>query len=80
MHRVSTRCRGARARPVCGVTLYAQYTTAVSPVSTILLASIANSRFRLTKGHAVEAGFKASGWANRATLTGACIASSSPTS
>ncbi|MDZ7282584.1 TonB-dependent receptor [Sphingomonas sanguinis] len=56
---------------VRGVTLYAQYTTAVSPVSTILLASIANSRFRLTKGHAVEAGFKASGWGNRATLTGA---------
>ena len=62
---------GTTWEAVPGVTLYAQYTTAVSPVSTILLASIANSRFRLTKGHAVEAGFKASGWANRATLTGA---------
>lgn len=53
------------------VTLYGQYTTAVSPVSSILLASIANSRFRLTKGRAYEAGFKASGWAGRASVTGA---------
>lgn len=41
------------------LTLYAQYTTAVSPVSSILLASVANTRFRLTKGRAYEAGFKA---------------------
>ncbi|MET4896514.1 TonB-dependent receptor [Sphingomonadaceae bacterium jetA1] len=54
-----------------GVTLYAQYTTAVSPVSTILLASITNSRFRLTHGRSYEAGFKAGGWAGRATVTGA---------
>ncbi|OWK28040.1 TonB-dependent receptor [Sphingomonas dokdonensis] len=54
-----------------GITLYAQYTTAVSPVSSILLASIANSRFRLTKGRAYEAGFKASGWGGRASVTGA---------
>lgn len=54
-----------------GITLYAQYTTAVSPVSSILLASIANSRFRLTHGRAVEVGFKASGWGGRATVTGA---------
>lgn len=54
-----------------GLTLYAQYTTAVSPVSSILLASVANSRFRLTKGRAYEAGFKASGWGERASVTGA---------
>lgn len=54
-----------------GVTLYAQYTTAVSPVSSILLASVANSRFKLTDGRAIEAGFKASGWGGRASLTGA---------
>ncbi len=54
-----------------GVTLYAQYTTAVSPVSSILLASIANSRFRLTTGRAYEAGFKASTWGGRASVTGA---------
>ena len=54
-----------------GVTLYAQYTTAVSPVSSILLASIANSRFRLTTGRAWEAGFKASGWGGRVSVTGA---------
>jgi iron complex outermembrane receptor protein len=54
-----------------GLTFYAQYTTAVSPVSSILLASIANSRFRLTKGRAYEAGFKASAWSGRASVTGA---------
>jgi iron complex outermembrane receptor protein len=54
-----------------GLTLYAQHTTAVSPVSSILLASIANSRFRLTKGHAYEAGFKATAWGGRASVTGA---------
>ncbi|WP_294277113.1 TonB-dependent receptor [uncultured Sphingomonas sp.] len=54
-----------------GLTLYAQYTTAVSPVSSILLASIANSRFRLTKGRAYEAGFKATAWGGRASVTGA---------
>ncbi|WP_249403701.1 TonB-dependent receptor [Sphingomonas sp. CFBP 13720] len=54
-----------------GLTLYAQYTTAVSPVSSILLASIANSRFRLTTGVAYEAGFKADGWGGRASVTGA---------
>lgn len=43
-----------------GITLYAQYTTAVTPVSSILLASIGNSRFRLTRGRSYEAGFKAS--------------------
>lgn len=53
------------------VALYAQYTTAVSPVSSILLASVANSRFRLTSGHAHEAGFKASAWGGRASATGA---------
>ncbi|RDE07417.1 TonB-dependent receptor [Sphingomonas aracearum] len=56
---------------VGGLTLYAQYTTAVSPVSSILLASIANSRFRLTSGRSYEAGLKASGWGGRASLTGA---------
>lgn len=54
-----------------GLTLYAQYTTAVSPVSSILLASVANSRFRLTKGRAYEAGFKATAWGGRASVTGA---------
>jgi iron complex outermembrane receptor protein len=51
--------------------LYAQYTTAVSPVSSILLSSVANTRFRMTSGRAYEAGFKASGWGGRVSLTGA---------
>jgi iron complex outermembrane receptor protein len=54
-----------------GVTLYGQYTTAVSPVSSILLASVANTRFRLTSGRAYEGGVKASAWGGRATLTAA---------
>lgn len=54
-----------------GLTVYAQYTTAVSPVSSILLASIANSRFRLTKGRSYEAGFKASLLGGRVSVTGA---------
>jgi iron complex outermembrane receptor protein len=54
-----------------GLALYAQYTTAVSPVSSILLASIANTRFKLTSGRAYEAGFKASDGSGRFSLTGA---------
>ncbi|SEK45236.1 iron complex outermembrane recepter protein [Sphingomonas palmae] len=54
-----------------GVTLYAQYTTAVSPVSSILLASIANSRFKLTSGRSYEGGFKASTSDGRVSVTGA---------
>lgn len=54
-----------------GLTLYAQHTTAVSPVSSILLASIANTRFRLTSGRAWEGGVKASGWGGRLSVTAA---------
>ena len=53
------------------VTLYAQYTTAVTPVSSILLQSIANTSFRLTRGYSYEAGFKAAVFEQRLTLTGA---------
>ncbi|SEJ02482.1 iron complex outermembrane recepter protein [Sphingobium sp. AP50] len=53
------------------LTLYGQYTTAVSPVSSILLQSIANTRFKLTKGHSYEAGFKLAALAKRLTVTGA---------
>lgn len=42
------------------LTVYAQVTTAVSPVSSLLTLSIANSRFELTKGRAVEAGLRGS--------------------
>ncbi|MBB5709809.1 TonB-dependent receptor [Sphingomonas xinjiangensis] len=54
-----------------GVALYAQYTTAVSPVSSILLASIANTRFELTSGRAYEVGFKVSDTSGRLSVTGA---------
>jgi iron complex outermembrane receptor protein len=53
------------------VTAYGQYTTAVSPVSSLLLASIANSRFELTDGRSYEVGVKASGWNGRVSLSGA---------
>lgn len=61
---------GTTLEVVPGLTLYAQHTTAVSPVSSILLASIANSRFDLTRGSADEAGFKATGWGSRLSVTG----------
>lgn len=54
-----------------GLTLYGQYTTAVSPVSSILLQSITNTRFKLTKGHSYEAGFKLAALARKLTVTGA---------
>ncbi|UIJ44232.1 TonB-dependent receptor [Sphingomonas cannabina] len=54
-----------------GLTLYAQYTTAVTPVGSTLTLSIANTSYRLTKGRSVEAGFKASAFGKRLTLTGA---------
>lgn len=52
-----------------GVTLYAQYTTAAVPVSSILLQSIANAAFRLTTGRSAEGGVKASLWGDRLTAT-----------
>lgn len=53
------------------LTLYGQYTTAVSPVSSILLQTIANTSFTLTKGYSYEAGFKLAALAKRLTMTGA---------
>lgn len=54
-----------------GLTLYGQYTTAAVPVSSMLLQSIVNSAFRLTKGFSYEGGFKLSTWGERLTVTGA---------
>jgi iron complex outermembrane receptor protein len=54
-----------------GFTLYAQYTTAAVPVSSMLLQSIVNTGFRLTKGRSYEAGFKLAAFDQRLTLTGA---------
>jgi iron complex outermembrane receptor protein len=54
-----------------GLTLYAQYTTAAVPVSSMLLQSIVNTAFRLTKGYSYEAGFKLMALEQRLTLTGA---------
>lgn len=54
-----------------GLTFYGQYTTAVTPVSSILLQSIANTGFRLTKGYSYEGGFKLAAFEQRLTVTGA---------
>jgi iron complex outermembrane receptor protein len=54
-----------------GVTLYGQYTTAVVPVSSILLQSIANTAYKLTTGRSAEGGVKASLWGDRISVTGA---------
>ena len=53
-----------------GITVYGQYTTAVTPVSSILLQSIVNTTYKLTKGRSYEVGFKASAFAKRLTMTG----------
>lgn len=53
------------------ISLYAQYTTAVVPVATILIQSIENTRFKLTTGRSYEAGFKASLFGKTLTVTGA---------
>lgn len=62
---------GTSYEAVGGLTLYGQYTTAVSPVSSILLMPLANTRFELTKGYSYEAGFKLAAWDSRVTLTAA---------
>jgi iron complex outermembrane receptor protein len=62
---------GTTYDPIPGLTLYGQYTTAVTPVSSILLQSIVNTSYKLTTGRSYEVGFKASAWAKRLTLTGA---------
>lgn len=53
------------------VQLYAQYSTAVTPVSSLLLIASANGDFDLSKGKSVELGFKASLFNGRTSLTGA---------
>ncbi|WP_404478919.1 TonB-dependent receptor [Novosphingobium sp. BL-52-GroH] len=53
------------------LTFYGQYTTAVSPVSSILLMPLANTRFKLTKGYSYEGGFKLAAFDKRLTVTGA---------
>ena len=52
------------------VQLYAQYSTAVTPVSSLLLISTANGGFDLSKGRSVEVGFKASAFDGRTTVLG----------
>lgn len=49
--------------------LYAQYSRAVAPVGSLPLLSQANARFDLTRGHAVDAGWKSSFWRGRAELS-----------
>lgn len=50
-------------------TLYAQYTTATVPVSSMLLQSIANTSFKLTKGRSAEVGLKATALNQRLSFT-----------
>jgi iron complex outermembrane recepter protein len=49
--------------------IFAQYSSAVVPVGSLLLISLANSRFSLTDGESVEVGVKSSFWNARADLT-----------
>jgi iron complex outermembrane receptor protein len=52
-----------------GWTLFAQYTRASVPVTTLLLSNTANARFNLSSGRAVEVGAKASFLDDRASVT-----------
>lgn len=49
--------------------LFAQYSEAVAPVGSLPLLSLANSRFELTHGRAVDAGIKSSFWQDRVDLS-----------
>jgi iron complex outermembrane receptor protein len=53
------------------VQLYGQYSTAVSPVSTLLTMRPAAGVFDLSKGKSLEAGIKATAWDKRLELTAA---------
>lgn len=53
------------------VQLYGQYSTAVSPVSTLLTMRPSAGVFDLSEGKSLEAGIKASVWDKRAELTAA---------
>lgn len=53
------------------VQVYAQYSTAVTPVSSLLLISSANGDFDLSKGKSVELGFKASLFDGKTSVMGA---------
>ncbi len=52
------------------VQLYAQYSTAVTPVSSLLLISTANGVFDLSKGRSMEVGFKTSAFGGRTSVLG----------
>lgn len=53
------------------ISLYGQYTTAVVPVSAVLIQPVESTNFDMTTGLAYEVGFKASLFDNALTLTGA---------
>ncbi len=56
---------------VPGTSLYAQYTQAAIPVSSLLLANTTNGRFDLSTGESVEGGIKSSLWNGRVVATAA---------
>ncbi len=55
---------------VPGTTVFAQYAEAVTPVSSaLMIASAANTQFRLTTGNTMEAGIKSTMFGGRVTTT-----------
>lgn len=52
-----------------GTQLFVQYNQAVTPIGTLVLLSLANSRFDLSKGRSVEAGLKTTFWNGRVDAT-----------
>jgi len=54
---------------VADTQVYAQYTRGAEAVGTMVLISLANSNFELTKGESAEIGLKSSFWNNRISTT-----------
>ncbi len=52
-----------------GLSVFGQYTTAITPVTTLLLSNMERAAFDLSKGRSIEAGVKSTFWEGRAAAT-----------
>lgn len=52
------------------IQLYGQYSTAVTPLSSLVVISTANGRFNLSKGNSIELGFKSSLFNGKTDIVG----------
>ncbi|MFG1462525.1 TonB-dependent siderophore receptor [Xanthobacter sp. DSM 24535] len=52
-----------------GTAVFAQYSQATVPVTSLLLSNMANAKFELSTGNSIEAGIKSTFWDNRVVTT-----------